>query len=135
MRETRVRLVVADDDFGVRERIFDIVAPEHQVLGIFEDCESVLRSMERLCPEIVLLDITMPRMGGFSLAAQIHHIWPAIKIIFVSQHSEHAYVDKAWDVGASGYVLKRNAIADLLPAIRQVSAGQTFVSPQLVPQS
>jgi DNA-binding NarL/FixJ family response regulator len=131
MRDTDVRLVLADDHFGVRERIRDLVAPEHQVLGVFEDCESVLGSMERLCPEVVLLDISMPAMGGFSLAEQIHHTWPATKIIFVSQHSERAYVDRAWDVGASGYVLKRNLVADLLAAIREVSAGHTFLSPQL----
>ena len=87
--------------------------------------------MERLSPELVLLDISMPAMGGFSLAQQIHHSWPAIKIIFVSQHSEQAYVDKALDVGASGYVLKRRLVMDLLPAIREVSAGHTFLSPQL----
>jgi DNA-binding NarL/FixJ family response regulator len=131
MRETNVRLILADDHFGVRERIRDLVAEEHQVLGVFEDCESVLGSMERLSPEVVLLDISMPAMGGFSLAEQIHHAWPAIKIIFVSQHSERAYIDRALDVGASGYVLKRSLIADLLPAIREVSAGHMFLSPQL----
>ena len=67
-------------------------------------------------------------MGGFSLAEQIHHDWPTIKIIFVSQYSEKAYMEKAITVGASGYVLKRNAVADLLPAIRQVSDGNTFFS-------
>lgn len=126
-----VRLVLADDHFGVRERIRDLVAEEHQVLGVFEDCESVLGSMAQLSPEVVLLDISMPVMGGFSLAEQIHQAWPATKIIFISQHSERAYVDRARDVGASGYVLKRSLVADLLPAIREVSAGHTFYSPQL----
>jgi DNA-binding NarL/FixJ family response regulator len=126
-----VRLVLADDHFGVRERIKDLVATEHEVLADYENCESVLGCMERLHPEIVLLDISMPAMGGFSLAEQIHRSWPAIKIIFVSQHSEPAYIDKALHVGASGYVLKRSLMADLLPAIREVSAGHTFLSPQL----
>lgn len=98
---------------------------------MFEDCETLLDNMGRLSPELVLLDISMPAMGGFSLAEQIHRTWPGTKIIFVSQHAERAYVDKAWEVGASGYVLKRNLLADLLPAIREVSAGQTFVSPRL----
>jgi DNA-binding NarL/FixJ family response regulator len=123
--------VLADDHFAVRERIRDLVAAEHEVLADFEDCESVLDCMDRLHPEIVLLDISMPVMGGFSLAAQIHQDWPAIKIIFVSQHVEPAYVDRALHVGASGYVLKRALLADLLPAIREVSAGHTFLSPQL----
>ena len=135
MRKTNVRLLLADDHFGVRERIRDLVASEHEVLGMFEDCETLLDNMGRLCPELVLLDVSMPAMGGFSLAEQIHHTWPAIKIIFVSQHSERAYVDKAWDVGASGYVLKRNLVADLLSAIREVSAGHTFLSPQLALRS
>lgn len=126
-----VKLVLADDHFGVRERMRDLLAAQHEVLGAFEDCESLLECMEALHPELVLLDISMPAMGGFSLAARIHHDWPAIKIIFVSQHSEAVYVEKAMDVGASGYVLKRNLLADLLPAIREVSAGHTFLSPQL----
>jgi DNA-binding NarL/FixJ family response regulator len=126
-----MRLVMADDHFGIRERICDLVSPEHEVLAAFEDCESVLSSIDRLVPELVLLDISMPEMGGFLLAEHIHHCWPAIKIIFVSQHSEPAYVEKALHLGASGYVLKRALIADLLPAIREVSAGHTFVSPQL----
>jgi DNA-binding NarL/FixJ family response regulator len=126
-----VRLVLADDHFGVRERIRHLVAAEHEVLADYENCESVLECMEALHPEMVLLDISMPAMGGFMLAAKIHHDWPGIKIIFVSQHSERAYVDRAMDVGASGYVLKRDLVADLLPAIREVSAGHRFLSPQL----
>ena len=122
---------MADDHFGVRERIYDLVSAEHEVLATFEDCESVLRSIDRLVPELVLLDVSMPVMGGFSLAEQIHHCWPAIKIIFVSQHAERPYVEKALNLGASGYVLKRTLVADLLPAIREVSAGHTFLSPQL----
>lgn len=126
---------MADDHFGVRERIRDLVSAEHEVLASFEDCESLLSSLERLVPEIVLLDISMPAMGGFSLAEQIHQDWPLIKIIFVSQHAEKAYVKKALDIGASGYVLKGALVVDLLPAIREVGAGHTFVSPQLVSRS
>lgn len=126
---------MADDHFGVRERIRDLVAAEHEVLAAFEDCESLLGSLDALVPELVLLDISMPAMGGLSLAAQIHQDWPAIKIIFVSQHAEKTYIERALDVGASGYVLKRALVADLLPAIREVSAGHTFVSPQLVSRS
>ena len=109
----------------------NLVAAEHEVLAAFEDCESLLDCMERLCPEVVLLDISMPAMGGFSLAERIHDGWPAIKIIFISHHSERPYVEKALHVGASGYVLKRALVADLLPAIREVSVGNTFLSPQL----
>jgi DNA-binding NarL/FixJ family response regulator len=109
----------------------DLLAGEHELLAAFENCESLLDGMEALHPDMVLLDISMPAMGGFSLAERIRRAWPAIKIIFVSQHSEQAYVDKAMDVGASGYVLKRNLLADLLPAIREVGAGHTFLSPQL----
>ena len=126
-----MKIVLADDHFGVRERIRDLVAAEHEVLADYEDCESLLHDMAALGPELVLLDVSMPAMGGFSLAERIHHDWPATKIIFVSQHSEQAYITKAMDVGASAYVLKRNLVADLLPAIREVVAGHTFLSPQL----
>lgn len=126
-----MKLVLADDHFGVLECMRDLLAGEHEVLAAFETCESLLDCIEALRPDLVLLDISMPAMGGFSLAERIHQDWPSIKIIFVSQHSEPTYVHKAMGLGASGYVLKRKLIADLLPAIREVSAGHTFLSPQL----
>ena len=126
---------MADDHFGVRELIRDLVSAEHEVLAAFEDCESLLGSLDKLVPEVVLLDISMPEMGGFSLAEQIRHDWPATKIIFVTQHAERAYVERALHIGASGYVLKRTLVADLLPAIREVCAGKMFVSPQVISRS
>ena len=131
-RGDKVRVMVADDHLGVRERISDLLAGEDDTVQTFETCESLLSAMELDAPELVLLDISMPAMGGFSAARHIHRKWPKTKIIFVSQHSEKPYVDEALNTGASGYVLKRLLVADLLPAIRQVREGGTFVSAQLM---
>lgn len=126
-----MRLLIAEDYFAMRERIQEFLAPEHDVLGTFEDCESLIRGVEQLQPEIVVLDISMPLMGGFSAAQCIRHNWPEIKIIFVTQHAEQAYVERALLLGASAYVLKRDLIADLSSAIREATAGRTFLSPRL----
>ncbi len=115
----------------MRERIQDFLASEHEVLGAFEDCESLVAAVGQIRPELVVLDITMPIMGGFAAAERIHDSWPDTKIIFVTQHSERAYVDRALLLGASAYVLKRDLISDLLLAIREAGAGRIFVSPRL----
>lgn len=126
-----MRLVIADDHFAVRECIRDLVATEHEVLAAFENCESLLDHLANLAADVALLDISMPAMGGFILAQRILRDFPTIKIIFVSQHVERDYIDRAFLIGASGYVLKRAVFTDLLPAIRLVSAGNLFLSPHL----
>ena len=129
-----VRLLIAEDYLTMRERIQEFLASEHEVLGAFDSGEGLVGAVEQLRPELVLLDVSMPGMGGFSAAERIHGQWPDIKIIFITQHSEQAYIQKALLLGASGYVLKGDLIADLLPAIREASAGRVFLSPRLAAQ-
>ncbi|MBV9294825.1 MAG: response regulator transcription factor [Acidobacteriaceae bacterium] len=115
----------------MRERIREFLASEHEVLGAFEDCESLVEAVDQFRPELVILDISIPIMGGFLAAEHIRENSPSIKIVFVTQHSERAYVERAMLLGASAYVLKRDMVTDLMGAIREASTGHTFISPRL----
>ncbi len=122
------RLLIADDDAVIRDMIRHHVGGGYEIVGEAENGLEAVNAAERLQPDIVLLDISMPVMGGFAAARQLKEKMPNLLIIFVSQHPDSSYMDEAFRAGASGYVLKRSAIRDLTIAIEQVRAGGTFRS-------
>ncbi len=122
------RLLIADDDAAIRDMIRHYVERACEIVGEAENGLEAVNAAERLRPDIVLLDISMPVMGGFAAARQLKEKMPTVRIIFVSQHPDAAYIDEAFRVGASGYVLKRSALRDLTAAIEEVRAGGTFRS-------
>ncbi len=79
---------------------------------------------------MILLDISMPEMGGFAAARELRALAPHLRIIFVSQYSDPAYAEEALEVGGSGYVVKGTAGTELAEAMDAVLAGGTFVSPK-----
>lgn len=123
-----LRLLIADDDAGIRDMIRHHVESGYEIVGEAENGLEAVNAAERLRPDIVLLDISMPVMGGFAAARQLKEKMPNLLIIFVSQHPDASYMDEAFRAGASGYVLKQSAIRDLTTAIEQVRAGGTFRS-------
>jgi DNA-binding NarL/FixJ family response regulator len=119
-------LVIADDDPGFRyvlERC--LTPPQHRVVASVEDGLAAVLAVEQHHPEIVLLDISMPRMNGLDAAARIGTSVPMVKIIIISSYAEAVYVDAAFDRGAVGYVLK-GRIDDLHDAIRVVMSGERY---------
>jgi DNA-binding NarL/FixJ family response regulator len=92
--------------------------------------EAVQKAAE-LQPNVVLLDINLPKLHGFEVAKQIHSLAPHARLLFVSQESSSDLVRKALSLGANGYVQKLSAGTDLLPAIDAALGGQRFVSSSL----
>src|SRR5205823_1425608 len=82
-------------------------------------------------PDIAVLDIGMPNLNGIEAAQRIASAHPAIAIVILSMHSDEAYVLRALKAGAKGYLLKDSAESDLIDAIRAVSEGKTFFSPEV----
>jgi len=80
---------------------------------------------------VILLDISMPLLNGIDAARQLKKMMPEVKLIFVTMHADPAYVTEAFRVGATGYVLKRSAAADLLQAVRTVLNGHYYVAPPI----
>jgi DNA-binding NarL/FixJ family response regulator len=125
----RPRVLLADDHVLVIDGLRRILEPECEVVGAVEDGRSLLRAAERLKPDIVLLDISMPLLNGVEAARRLRKIVPAAKLIFVTMHADATYVTGAFRAGASGYVLKRCASMELVSAIQEVLKGRTYITP------
>jgi DNA-binding NarL/FixJ family response regulator len=85
----------------------------------------------RLRPDIIVADISMPFLNGIEAVSQIREIEDRIKVIFLTMHPDVSYAMKAFEVGASGYVIKSSASRELIAAIKDVMMGKTYVTPQL----
>jgi len=102
---------------------------EVTLLGTVGDGRAAVALVETHRPDIVLLDISMPLLNGLEAARQIRAISPDSKIIFLTMHSDRAYVVEAFAAGASGYLLKESAVSELPVAIRTVLNNQLYVTP------
>ena len=95
------------------------------------DGQALLAAADRLKPDIILADISMPVLNGFEAARRLKAAAPSTRIIFLTVHEEPAVVTAALMIGVNGYVIKRAAAQDLVVAIREVLEGRCFVSPAL----
>ena len=126
---SRPRVLLADDHMLVIDGLRRILEPECEVVGVVEDGRSLLAAAERLQPDIILLDISMPLLNGVEAARKLRKTVPAAKLIFVTMHADATYVNGAFRAGASGYVLKRCASMELVSAIQEVLKGHTYITP------
>jgi DNA-binding NarL/FixJ family response regulator len=125
----RARLLLADDHSLVVAGLKKLLEPEFDVIGTVEDGRALVTCAQKMRPDVVLLDISMPLLNGIEAARQIHRSHPNMKIIFVTMHADPDYVSAAFDAGALGFVVKRSAASELARAIRQVLRGGTYVTP------
>jgi DNA-binding NarL/FixJ family response regulator len=102
--------------------------PELRIVGEALDGLQAVQKAKGLQPDLILLDIGLPRLNGIEAACQISRLIPAARILFVSQNNDAAVVTVALSNGAKGYVRKSNAGTDLLPAIEAILRGDRFVS-------
>jgi DNA-binding NarL/FixJ family response regulator len=128
-----MRILIADDHTLVRAGLTSLIArlPEMEVVAEAADGRQALRLVRDLQPDIVLMDIAMPGLNGLESAERIHGIHPKIKIIILSMHASEEYVAHALKAGASGYLLKDAATAELEMALKSVSMGQFYLSPAI----
>jgi DNA-binding NarL/FixJ family response regulator len=125
-----IRIVLVDDHVLVRQGLKALIESDgFQVVGEASDGQEALRQVESFCPDIVVMDISMPAFNGLNAAREIERSFPKTKTILLTQHDESQYVSEALDAGVKGYVLKNQAAGDLLQAIKQVSRGQVYLSP------
>lgn len=125
----RARLLLADDHTLVVEGFRRLLEPEFELAGAVEDGRALVAAAQKLKPDVVLLDISMPLLNGIDAARQLKKIMPELKLIFLTMHADPAYVTEAFRVGASGYLLKRSAASELVNAIREVLRGRCYVTP------
>lgn len=124
----QLRLVIIDDDASIRQMLRQLVeALDTEVVGEAEDGLSGIDIVERLQPDLLLLDVSMPGLDGFAVARQLHARLPKLPII-VSQHAYRAYAEEAFRCGAIGYVVKQAAVSEMHDAVRTAMAGRLFRS-------
>jgi DNA-binding NarL/FixJ family response regulator len=91
--------------------------------------DPIVRSTHR--PDILLLDVSLPEVNGFAVTKKVQQDTPEVRIVFVTAYCDRNYVERAFEIGATGYVLKGSVRTDLLSAIRHVMEGQPYRSPSL----
>ena len=129
----RPRLLLADDQTLVLEGLRKLLEPQFEVVGAVGDGRTLLRAATQLQPDVVLMDIAMPRLNGIDAARQLRKSLPETKIIFLTVHADPAYVTEAFRAGASAYLLKRSAASELVDAVHEVLKGRRYVT-ALVPR-
>ena len=120
------RILVADDHEEVRHKIVQLLEQQFDVLGAMGDGPSFLKAVDRLKPDLCVLDISMPVMSGIDVAQQIKQRHSQIKIVFVTLYDDLDFRAAAMEIGAEGYVTKAKMGGELLFAVREVLAGGRF---------
>jgi DNA-binding NarL/FixJ family response regulator len=127
----RISIILADDHTIVREGFRKMFELEHdlEVVGEAQNGNQAVALVKKLRPAVVLMDISMPLLNGLLATRQVLEAAPNTKVIILSAHSDDAYVQRATDSGAMGFLLKQTSAADVCRAIREVQKGNKFYSP------
>jgi DNA-binding NarL/FixJ family response regulator len=125
-----IRILVVDDFGPFRMFVLSVFSktPEFQIICEASDGLDAVQKAEELKPDLILLDIGLPKLNGIQAARQIRKLAPSSKILFLSQESSADVAQEALDVGAMGYVVKAHAGSELLAATEAVCQGRRFVS-------
>jgi DNA-binding NarL/FixJ family response regulator len=128
-----IRVVIADDHAIVREGLRSLIEAQSglEVIGEAVNGEQAWQRACELTPDVLLLDISMPGVGGADATERITKDCPQVKVVILTMHEERGYVTRLLRAGAAGYVLKRTASAELVRAIRAVAAGGRYVDASL----
>lgn len=128
-----IRVLIADDHAIVRSgvRMLLEVEPDFEVVGEAEDGIQAIALTEKLQPDIVLMDISMPGIDGLEATRQIKSQWPDINIVVLTMHRSEEHFFEMLKNGASGYLLKGAEPGDLIHALRVVSQGAVFIYPTM----
>jgi DNA-binding NarL/FixJ family response regulator len=121
-------VLLADDHMLVLDGLSKLLENDFELAGTANNGMDLLAKAEALKPDVILVDISMPGLNGLDAARGITEKSPASKLIFVTMHSNEAYVREAFRVGASGYVLKSSAASELAHAVNTVMNGGTYIA-------
>lgn len=128
-----IRVMIVDDHAVLRSGLRLVIEREEglEVAGEAGTAEDAIRSFERLRPNLVLMDLEMPGIGGLAGVQRLQELHPEVSVLVLSMHGEADDVRRAFEAGAMGYVLKTAADEELIRAIRAVSGGERYLHPSL----
>jgi DNA-binding NarL/FixJ family response regulator len=129
----KLRIFLADDHMVVREGLKTLInaQPDMSVIGEAGDGQTAWQQAQECQPDVVIMDITMPNLNGVQATTQLKRACPNIKVLALSVHDDTSYLRLLLAAGATGYILKHTAAADLIQAIRMVAAGGVYLDPAL----
>jgi DNA-binding NarL/FixJ family response regulator len=122
---------VAEDHRAMRDSLVRLLSRECDVVEAVGDGPSAVAAAARLDLDLLVLDIAMPGMNGIAAATLIKASGSQAKVVFVTNLHDREFIDRSLTLGTVGYIVKNRIVADLFPAIREVLAGHSFVSPTL----
>jgi DNA-binding NarL/FixJ family response regulator len=125
----RLRVLLGDDHRMFTEGLRRILEPQFEIVGIVENGRDLVAAAAPLRPDVIVADISMPLLNGIEAARRIRKIPHAPKIVFLTMHEDATFAKAAFRAGASGYVLKRSAPAEVVAAIQEAMRGRTYISP------
>jgi two-component system response regulator NreC len=130
-RVQKIRILLADDHTILRAglRMMLNAQPDMEVVGEAQDGQHAISETQRLQPDVVLMDVTMPDMNGIEATREIKKLLPETKVLVLTMHENDEYVFQALRAGASGYMLKEAADTDLISALHVIQSGQFYLSP------
>ena len=130
---SQITIVIADDHPVFRRGLRMIIQSDQQLRIIAEadDGKSALELINRLAPEVAVLDVNMPEMTGFEVVRELRKTTLATQFIFLTMHKDEAMFNTSMDLGVKGYLLKESAVEDITEGIKAVAAGENFISAAL----
>ena len=131
--DRKKRIIIAEDQTLVRQGLKSLLSsePELQVVAEAENGLDAIRCAEKYKPDLILLDLAMPKLSGISALKEIKRQFPKIKILSLTFHTSEEYILEAFESGADGYCLKNDTHAELLSAINNVLSGKNYLSPAI----
>lgn len=128
-----ITVFIADDHAVVRDGLHLLIESQEdiKVVGEAPNGREAARSVERLRPDVVIMDLAMPEMNGIEATRQIRHISPSVQVIILSMHSTSEHIFQALTAGARGYLLKESAGMEVVKAIRAVHSGHRYLSEEI----
>ena len=129
--DEKIRVLLADDHTILRAglRMMLNAQPDIEVIGEASDGRKAIGEAQRLTPDVILMDITMPECNGIEATRQVKRLLPEVRVLVLTMHENEEYLFQMLRAGASGYMLKEAADTDLISAIRVVHSGRFYLSP------
>lgn len=126
---SKIKVLIADDHALVREGIAAFLKLSNDIEVIGEACDGItaIEKAKSFKPDVILLDIAMPKLGGLEATLELKKILPDLKILILTQYDDKEYVSRFLKAGISGYLLKQAVGSDLISAIRAVNRGETYL--------
>jgi DNA-binding NarL/FixJ family response regulator len=129
----KITILIADDHPIVRSGLRAVLEkePDLAVIQEADNGDSALQLVRQMTPDIAIVDIEMPVMDGFAVAMAIQEEAIPVNVIFMTMHKDEQTFNKAMEIGVNGFVLKENAVADIVSAVESVIEGKHYISPSL----